>query len=323
METRRLGNTGLNVSSICLGTMAFGRWINEAQSERVLDAALDAQVNFIDTADIYGRGMDTGDNSLKGQSETILGRLLKERRNHIVLATKVRGRMGESPNNEGLSRRHIMDAVEASLRRLQTDHIDLYQCHSFDPDTPLEETLRTLDDLVRQGKVRYIGASNFAAWQMAKALGISARLGLERFVSIQPQYSLLVRDIERELVPFCQSEGVGIIPYSPIARGLLTGKYRAGESVPAGTRGAAGEPRLLALMTEENQKRVEAFRGLCEFWERPMAQVATAWVLGNPAVSAAIVGMSRPEQVSDAVAAAALRLSEEQRTTLDELFSVS
>lgn len=322
METRRFGNTGLKVSRICLGTMAFGRWIDEDRSARVIDAALDAGINFFDTADIYGRGMDTGDHNQKGESEAILGRLLKQRRNRIVLATKVRGRMGYGINDEGLSRHHIMEAVEASLRRLQTGHLDLYQCHSLDPETPLEETLRALDDLVRQGKVRYIGASNFAAWQMAKALGISERLGLQRFVSIQPQYSLLVRDIERELVPFCLSEGVGIIPYSPIARGLLTGKYHAGEAAPAGTRGAAGEPRLLALMTKENQKRVDAFRGLCKVWELPMAQVATAWVLANPAVPSAIVGMSRPEQAADAAAAAELHLTAEQMKTLDELFSL-
>lgn len=321
LEYRTLGNSGLKVTSLCLGTMAFGRWIDEKMSARVLDTALDAGINFIDTADVYGRGMDSEKFEEKGESETILGKLLGKRRSSVILATKVWGPMGPGPNDRGLSRHHIMNAVDASLRRLKTDYIDLYQCHRFDRHTPLEETLRALDDLVRMGKVRYIGCSNWAAWQIAKAHGISDRLNLERFVSVQPQYSLLVRDIERELIPFCLSEGVGIIPYSPIARGLLAGKYRPGEAPPPGTRAAAGEPRLHQLMTDENFAKVEAFRRLCQEWGLPMAQVATSWVLSQNGITAAIVGASKPEHVTDAVAAASLKLSEEQLQQLDEIFS--
>ena len=319
MEFRRLGATGLQVTNICLGTMAFGRWIDESASARVLDTALDAGINFVDTANIYGRGTDTGDWNHKGESETILGRLLGPRRQRIVLTSKVAGPMGPGPGDRGLSRRHIMAAVEASLRRLQTDHLDLYQCHWFDPQTPLEETLRALDDLVRQGKVRYIGCSNHAAWQLARALGSSDRLGLSRYVSVQPQYSLLVRSIEQELIPCCQAEGVGIICYSPIARGLLAGKYRQGEAPPAGSRAARGEERLRALLTDRNYRLVEAFRSRCGEWGLDMARTATAWVLANPAVTGAIVGASRPEQVTEAVAAAELRLSPEQKQVLDAL----
>ncbi|HYG59549.1 MAG TPA: aldo/keto reductase [Symbiobacteriaceae bacterium] len=319
MEMRNLGRSGLKVTNICLGTMAFGRWIDEAASARVIDTTLEAGINFFDTADMYGRGMDSGDFSERGQSEEILGRHLGARRQRIVLASKVRHRMGSGPNDEGLSRKHIMDAIEGSLRRLRTDYLDLYQCHAFDPATPLEETMEALTDLVRQGKVRYIGCSNFAAWQIAKAHGISDRRGLARFISVQPQYSLLVRSVEAELVPFCLSEGVGMMVYSPLARGLLTGKYRAGEPLPEASRGAAGERLLHALMTERNFRKVERFRQLCAQWGLSMARAATAWVLASPAVTAAIVGASQPAQVADAVSGAALKLTPEQKQALDDL----
>lgn len=322
MEYRRLGRTGLKVSRIALGTMSFGRWIDEATSARVLDTALAAGVNFIDTADLYGRGQDTGTFTDRGEAEIILGRLLRGRRHEVVLATKVYNPMGPGPNDQGLSRKHIMAAVEASLRRLQTDYIDLYQCHFFDPETPLEETMDALNSLVQQGKVRYIGCSNFAAWQIAKANGISAARGWASFVSVQPQYSLLVRSPEAELIPFCLSEGVGMIPYSPMGRGILTGKYHVGQAPPAGSRAAAGEARLKVLMTAENLERAERFGQICREWDLPMSQVAVAWVLGCPAVTSAIVGASRPEHVSDAIAAASLTLTAEQRTALDEIFPV-
>jgi len=323
VEVRRLGATGLKVTNICLGTMAFGRWIDEAASARVLDAGLDAGITFIDTADIYGQGMDNGKFEDRGQSETILGRILGARRHQIVLATKVRHPMGPGANDEGLSRKHIMQAAEDSLRRLKTDYIDLYQCHRDDLETPQEETLRALDDLVRQGKVRYIGCSNFPAWRIAKAHGISERLGLEKFVSVQPQYSLLVRDIEAELLPFCKSEGVGVMVYSPLARGILTGKYRAGEPMPEGTRGAAGERMIQSLFTEQNFRKVERFRALCAEWGLPMAQVAMAWVLAQPAVTSAILGPSRPDHFPDAVAAAELKLTEEQMAALNALEQIA
>lgn len=320
MEFRRLGNSGLKVSSICLGTMAFGRWIDEEASAQVLETALEAGINFIDTADMYGPGQDSGDWREKGRSEEILGRHLKGRRHQVVLATKVFNAMGPGPNDRGLSRGHIMRAVEASLRRLQTDHIDLYQLHRFDPETPVEETMRALDDLVRQGKVRYIGCSSWAAWQIAKAHAFCDRQGLTKFISVQPQYSLLVREIERELVPFCLSEGVGIMPYSPIARGLLTGKYRRGEPMPAGTRGAAGEANFHKLLTERNWECVERFRSLCESWDVPMVRVATAWVMANPAVTSVIIGASKPYHITDAAAAAQFRLTPEQHAALEEIF---
>ena len=231
MEYRKFGRTGLKVSAVSLGTMAFGRWIDEAASATILDLALNNGINLVDTANVYG----------EGESERILGRLLKERRQDIVLATKVHGRVGQGVNDGGQSRYHIFKAVEDSLRRLQTDYLDLYQVHRFDPNTPLEETLRALDDLVRQGKVRYIGASNFAAWQLAKAHGISALHGLERFESLQPEYSLISREIEQEIVPFVQSEQVAVIVYSPLGRGILSGKYRgaAGGLASGGRRAAA------------------------------------------------------------------------------------
>jgi len=322
LEMRRLGRSGLQVSRTCLGTMAFGRWIDEQASAQVLDEAFEQGITFVDTANSYGSGQETGVFDRKGESEAILGRLLKGRRNQVVLATKVNGAMGPGPNDRGLSRSHIMAAVEDSLRRLQTDRIDLYQCHRPDPLTPLDETLRAFDDLVRQGKVRYIGCSNFAAWQIAKAHGISEAQNLVRFVSVQPQYSLLVRDVERELTPFCQSEGVGIIPFSPLGRGLLTGKYRPGVAAPAGTRAASGEQSLLKLMSDQNLNRVERFRTLCQDWNLSMATVAQAFVLANPAVTSAIVGASKPEQVRDAAKATTVTLAPEQLQALDQIFPI-
>ncbi|MDR7318041.1 aldo/keto reductase [Brevibacillus nitrificans] len=302
MRYQRLGRTGLKVSSVSLGTMAFGRWIGEKESAEVLDAALDAGINLIDTADVYGRGMDLGNPLLTGESEEILGKLLQGKRNDIVLATKVNGRVGNGVNDAGLSRYHIIRAVENSLRRLRTDHIDLYQVHRFDPQTPLEETLRALDDLVHQGKVRYIGASNFAAWQLAKAQGVSERLGLHRLESIQPEYSIISRQIEQELLPFAESESVGVIVYSPLGRGLLTGKYRQGEAPPQGSRGAAGEQRLLTLLEQERHYQiVEELKPLAEERGWTLPQLALAWVLNNPIVTSAILGASRASHVTEAV----------------------
>ncbi|MDF2681582.1 MAG: adol/keto oxidoreductase [Brevibacillus sp.] len=302
MRYQRLGRTGLKVSEVSLGTMAFGRWIGEKESGEVLDAALDAGINLIDTADVYGRGMDQSNPLLTGESEEILGRLLQGKRDQIVLATKVNGRVGNGVNDAGLSRFHIIRAVENSLRRLRTDHIDLYQVHRFDPNTPLEETLRALDDLVHQGKVRYLGASNFAAWQLAKAHGISDRLQLHRFESIQPEYSILSRHIEQELLPFAESESVGVIVYSPLGRGLLTGKYRQGEALPQGSRGAAGEQRLLALLEQERHFHiVEGLKPLAKQRGWTLPQLALAWVLSNSAVTSAILGASRPEHVTESL----------------------
>lgn len=320
MRYQRLGRTGLKVSEVSLGTMAFGRWIGESESAEVLDAALDVGINLIDTADVYGRGMDLNNPLLTGESEEILGRLLQGKRDQVVLATKVNGRVGNGVNDAGLSRYHIIRAVENSLRRLRTDHIDLYQVHRFDPNTPLEETLRALDDLVRQGKVRYIGASNFAAWQLAKAHGVSERLQLHRFESIQPEYSIITRHIEQELLPFAASESVGVIVYSPLGRGLLTGKYRQGEAPPLGSRGAAGEQRLLTLLEQERHYQiVEGLKPLAADRGWTLPQLALAWVLSNPVVTSAILGASRPEHVTESLRFIDERLSPEEVQEIDRI----
>lgn len=319
---RRLGRTGLRVSEVSLGTMAFGRWIGEKESAEVLDSALDAGITLIDTADVYGSGMDTNNPLATGESETILGSLLGARRHDIVLATKVHGRVGLGPNDAGQSRYHIQRAVENSLRRLQTDYIDLYQVHRFDEQTPLEETLRALDDLVRQGKVRYIGASNYAAWQIAKAHGISALQQLERFESVQPEYSLIARGIEQELLPFAISEGVGVIVYSPLGRGLLTGKYTYGAQPPAGTRGAANEKRLQTLLEQERHFRiVEQLKPIAARKGWTLAQLALGWVLSREGVTSAILGASKPHHITDVWPAMSERLTAEELQEIDEATS--
>ncbi|GFN31729.1 aldo/keto reductase [Paenibacillus xylaniclasticus] len=308
MEYRKFGRTGLKVSAVSLGTMAFGRWIDEQASSLILDAALDYGINLVDTANVYG----------EGASEDILGNLLKSRRHNIVLATKVHGKVGEGPNDGGQSRYHIFRAVEDSLRRLKTDYIDLYQVHRFDPNTPLEETLRALDDLVRQGKVRYIGASNFAAWQLAKAHGISAQRGLERFESLQPEYSLISREIESEIIPFAQSEQVGVIVYSPLGRGVLSGKYKEGEAPPAGSRLAKGEPRLEQLLKKNAIAVAEAIKPLADQQGLTSAQYALSWVLSRPGITSAILGASKLEHITEAAKAWNVRLSEEALKQADE-----
>lgn len=309
MEYRKLGRTGLKVSAVSLGTMAFGRWIDEQASADILDLALDSGINLVDTANVYGAG----------ESERILGNLLKERRQQIVLATKVHGRTGEGVNDGGQSRYHIFKAVEDSLKRLKTDYLDLYQVHRFDPNTPLEETLRALDDLVRQGKVRYIGASNFAAWQLAKAHGISALHSLHRFDSLQPEYSLISREIEKEIIPFVQSENVGVIVYSPLGRGILSGKYRAGEAPPEGSRLAAGEPRLEELLKKNAIQVAEAIRPLAEEKGLTGAQYALSWVLSRPGITSAILGASKSHHITEAAKSWHERLNAEELAKADEV----
>ncbi|SDI06896.1 aldo/keto reductase [Paenibacillus naphthalenovorans] len=306
MEYRKLGRTGLKISAVSLGTMAFGRWIDEQASATILNLALDHGINLVDTANVYGG------------AERILGNLLKERRHDIVLATKVHGRVGEGVNDGGQSRYHIFKAVEDSLRRLKTDYLDLYQVHRFDPNTPLEETLHALDDLVRQGKVRYIGASNFAAWQLAKAHGISALHGLHRFESLQPEYSLISREIEKEIIPFVQSENVGVIVYSPLGRGILSGKYRAGEAPPEGSRLAAGEQRLEQLLQKNALQIAEAIKPLAEERGLTRAQYALVWVLSRPGITSAILGASKPEHITEAAKTWNERLSSEELAKADE-----
>lgn len=320
MKYRLLGKTGIRVSEVSLGTMAFGRWADEKESSRILDQALDHGINLIDTADVYGRGMDTGDIRQLGESEAILGRLLKERRHQILLATKLHHPTGPGINDQGQSRYHIYRALENSLRRLGTDYVDLYQVHRFDPFTPLDETLGALSDLVQQGKIRYIGCSNYAAWQLAKAHGISALHGLRRFESVQPEYSLVTRDIERELIPYAESEQVGVIVYSPLGRGILSGKYATGKEPPSGSRLAAGEQRLRLLLDKRQTLGiVEAIRPIAEGRGWTLPQFALNWVLSRPDITSAILGASKSEHITETLKYSDERLTGEELEEIDRL----
>ena len=296
----KLGFSGLHVSNLSLGTMAFGRWIDEKASVQILDTALDVGINLIDTANFYGKGQDEQFLYGTGESEEIIGRALKGRRDKVVLATKVGLPMGKDINDAGLSKFHIMREVENSLQRLQTDYIDLYQVHRFDDQTPLEETLSTLTSLVNQGKVRYIGCSNYAAWQIAKANGVSNLHGLEHFVSSQSQYNLLSRELEDEVVPYCVSEKVGLLVYSPMARGMLSGKYTSHNDVPEGSRAARGEKLIQNYFKDENFGKVEAYKHVAIEHDVNLSQFSLAWILNQPAVTSAIIGASKPHHVTDA-----------------------
>jgi len=287
MQLRRLGNSGLKVSVIGLGCNNFGMRIDQAQTRMVVDAALDAGINFFDTADIYGGS----------KSEAFLGEALKGRRDKAVLATKFANPMGEGAYQRGGARRYIVKAVEDSLKRLNTDHIDLYQMHVPDADTPIEETLRALDDLVRAGKVLYIGNSNFTGWQIADADWTSRTQGLERFVSAQNNFSLLERGVEREVLPACERFGLGLLPYFPLASGFLTGKYHRGEPPRQGTRLAAWGKRGEAALNDRNFDRLEALDRWAEQRGRRILDLAFAWLLGHGAVSSVIAGATSPEQV--------------------------
>ncbi|MEP6625729.1 MAG: aldo/keto reductase, partial [Acidimicrobiia bacterium] len=284
MELRQLGRTGVRVTEACLGTMTFGRETPEDESIQILDRYLDAGGNFLDTANAYNRGA----------SEEILGRALGKRRDQIVLATKCRMPMSGDTNDHGASRRVIRQQVEASLRRLRTEWIDLYQIHCWDRDTPLEETLSTLDDLVREGKVRYIGASNYTGWQLATALGVSHAHGWEPYISIQPQYSLVTREIERELFPLAQYAGLAVLPWSPLGGGLLSGKYQAGAEPATDTRAADTTPSAVLMRVRMQEDRnfavAAAVRDLATELGKTMAQVALNWVLHRPGVTAPILG---------------------------------
>lgn len=311
MEYRQLGRSGLKVSAIGLGGNTFGNGADEAQTARIIHRALDVGINFVDTADIYSRGV----------SEQYVGKAIAGRRQQIVVATKVRGRMGDLPNDEGLSRKHIMDGVEASLRRLETDYIDLYQVHNVDPVTPVYETLSALDDLVHAGKVRYLGCSNYAAWQICEALWAADRKNLTPFVSVQPRYNMVDRAIERELLPFCRQYGIGIIPYSPLAGGILTGKYKEGEAPPPDTR-AGRNPRLQQQLTSEMLGKVQALAKWARDQGHTMGELALAWLLSRPEVSTVIAGATKPEQVEENARAAEWRLGEADLKAIDEALGV-
>jgi aryl-alcohol dehydrogenase-like predicted oxidoreductase len=313
MKTVRMGRTGLKVSEICLGTMTFGYQCDENTSFAIMSKAAEHGVSFIDTADVYPvpPSIETA-----GRTEEIVGRWLKGQRDRFVLATKCRMKVGPGPNDEGLSRRHIIQAVDDSLRRLQTDYIDLYQPHSFDAETPIEETLRALDDVVRQGKVRYLGCSNYPAWQLALALGVSAAHDWARYDCVQPRYNLLHRDIEAELLPLCRDQGVGVIAYNPLAGGFLTGKYLALETPPEKTRFSLGKTGELYRERYWQQAQLEAVQELQRFFQprgKSLIQVAIAWVLAQPGITSAIVGASKPEQLDASLGAVKLTLDAEEK----------
>lgn len=307
MQYRNLGRTGLKVSPLCLGTMQFGWSADEDLSFQILDAAWEAGINFIDTADIYSRWV-TGNPG--GVAEQIIGRWMKQRgipRHQVVLATKVRGPMGESPNDQGLSRAHIMQAVEDSLRRLNTDYIDLYQAHWFDAETPIEETLRAFDDLVHQGKVRYIGASNYPAWRLMEALWTSDRHGLARYDCLQPHYSLVHREeFERELADVCRTYGLGVIPYSPLGGGFLTGKYRKDKPLPESVR--AGH--LQHLLTDDNFTLIDEMEALAHAKDASISQIALAWLLHQEVITSPIIGPRTLEQLQDNLGAINVQLND-------------
>ncbi len=314
MEYRNLGRTGLKVSELCVGTMQFGWSADEATSFRILSSAFEAGINFLDTADVYSRWVEGNPG---GISESIIGKWLKTTaipRDKIVIATKVRGRMGDGPNDEGLSRAHIMNAVEASLRRLGTEYIDLYQTHAYDDRTPIDETLRALDDLVHQGKVRYIGCSNYPAWRLMRALWTSDQSGLARYNSLQPHYNLVHRkEFERELADVCRTYGLGVIPYSPLAGGFLTGKYQP-DQVPDSVR-AKGVSRYF---TEQNWKLLEKMGTMAKQNGMTISQIALAWLLSNPLITSPIIGPRTLEQLEDNLAAVGIQLSKDDMNTLEE-----
>ena len=314
----RLGRTGLSVSRLCLGTMTFGYQCEEDTSHAILDAAAEGGITFIDTADVYPLG---GDGTTVGRTEEIVGRWLHDRRDEFVVATKCVGAMSNKRWDRGASRKHIMDAVDGSLRRLQTDYIDLYQMHQFDPAVTQDETLSALTDLVRLGKVRYVGCSNYLAYQLALGVGRSETLGLARYDSVQPRYNLLYRNIERELLPLCQQEGIGVIPYNPLAGGFLSGKHQRG--IPTeGTRftlGTAMERYQDRYWHDRQFDAVDALRPLAAESGVSVATLAVQWVLANPVVTSPIVGASRPEQLADALAAVVTELPSDVKAALDEL----
>jgi aryl-alcohol dehydrogenase-like predicted oxidoreductase len=313
MRYNPLGRTGLFVSELCLGTMTFGGEgffaymgaVKQDAADALVRRAVEAGINFIDTANVYSQGL----------SEQITGQAIRNlglKREDVVLATKVLGPMGEGPNSRGASRAHIMDQVKASLTRLQTDHIDLYQIHGFDPATPVEETVRALDDLVRQGHVRYVGVSNWAAWQIMKALGVAERLGLERFQSVQSYYTIAGRDLERELAPMMRAEGLGLMVWSPLAGGYLSGKYREGGE------GRRSERAFPPVDEARGNAVLDAMAPIAARHGVSVARIALAWLLHQPHVTSVIVGAKRPDQLDDNLGAVEVALSADELKTLDE-----
>ena len=308
MQYRHLGSSGLKVSAIGLGTNQFGGKVDQQTASAIINTALDLGINLIDTADTYKGGC----------SEEFIGKALSGRRSQAIVATKVRNRTGEGPNQAGLSRQHILDGAETSLRRLNTEYIDLYQLHSWDPDTPLEETLRALEDLLRSGKVRYIGASNFEAWQLTWANALAELRGWTKFVSIQPHYHMLERGIEKELIPACRYFQIGILPYYPLAGGFLTGKYHPGEAPPSGSRGESSR-YVQAYMTPINYDILEKLRQFAQTHGHTLNELAHAWLLAQPQVASVISGATKVEQVQANAAAASWALTQEEVSQVNEI----
>ncbi|HEX8919206.1 MAG TPA: aldo/keto reductase [Chloroflexota bacterium] len=318
MEYRNLGRTGLKVSALCMGTMQFGWTTDERNAFEVLDAFVDSGGTFIDTADVYSRWVEGNPG---GVAEQIIGRWMKDRGNRqgLVVATKVRGTMGPSPNDVGLSRKHILDAVEASLRRLQIDYIDLYQAHSDDPEAPLDETLEAFDSLIRRGLVRYVGASNYAAYRLMESLWVSDKRGYTRYDSLQPNYSLAHRtEYEAELEPVCLEYGIGVIPYSPLAAGFLTGKYRRGQPLPPSGR---AEGVKQSYLHDQGYALIECLDEIAGRHGTNVAQVSLAWLLARPGVTSPITSANTVQQWSDLAGATDVNLTEEDISALDEASS--
>lgn len=323
IPTTRLGSTGLVVSRLALGTMTFGLQTDETVSRQILDKATGAGINFLDTADVYPLG---GTLETAGRTEEIIGRWLKAQgaaaRGRYIVATKAVGKMGPHPWDQGASRKHLLDAIDASLKRLQTDYVDLYQLHSDDRDTPLDESLEALDVIVKSGRARYIGVSNFLAYRLARALGRADLKGLTRYVCVQPRYSLLFREIERELLPLCGEEGLGVIPYNPLAGGLLSGKYKRDTKLEDNTRftlGTAGGMYQDRYWNERSFNTVAQLQAVADEAGVPLATLSVAWVMANPRVTAPLLGASKPEQLDATIAAASYALDPALKQRLDEI----
>jgi aryl-alcohol dehydrogenase-like predicted oxidoreductase len=308
MLYRNLGNSGLKVSVIGLGTNQFGGKVDLTGTKNIISAAIDVGINFIDTADIYQAG----------RSEAYIGEALKDRRDQALIATKVFGKVGDGPNDQGASRKHIMDGVEASLRRLGTDYIDLYQIHVWDDNTPIDETMQALDDLIRDGRVRYIGASNFDAWQLTHANAVAELKGWAKFVSIQPHYHMMEREIEKELIPACHYFGIGILPYFPLAGGFLTGKYIEGQPAPEGSRGETSE-YVQRYMTPENYSKLSDLTVFAKERDHTLNELAHAWLLSHPMVSSVISGATRTVHVQANAASGEWELTSDEIVAIREI----
>lgn len=313
MEYRRLGKTGTKVSEIALGSwLTYGGYVDADKAVKTIHKAYDLGINFFDTANVY----------MGGAAEEIVGQAIKAfSRDSYVLATKVYFPMGDGPNDRGLSRKHIMEQAHASLKRLDVDYIDLYYCHRYDPETPLEETLRALDDLVRQGKVLYIGVSEWTAEQITEAVHLADQKLLDRLVVNQPQYSMLVRKIENEVIPVCQKHGIGQVVWSPLAQGVLTGKYKKGAEPPKDSRALTNNKSIYNLLTDKNLDKVEQLKGVAAEQNLSLPQLAIAWILRQSNVSSALVGASRPEQIEENAKASGVQLDHETLEKIEEILA--